>query len=115
MAYATGKVYDQGKQIVNQDLNVLLLWAGRVAQGDSLYDQINYLSTMQETQTQLQLLTGLLQDFSIRDKATTAKVQDWATSLNNIANGSLEEAFKVTFDYTTHHSLVFEQACAKAH
>jgi hypothetical protein len=26
VAYATGKVYDQGKQIVSEDLRVLLLW-----------------------------------------------------------------------------------------
>jgi hypothetical protein len=94
VAYATGKAYDQGKQIVNEDLRVLMLWAGRLAQGNSLYDQINYLSSMQEMQTQLQLLTGLLQDFSVRDKATTAKVQDRATGLSNMANGPWKRSLK---------------------
>jgi hypothetical protein len=113
VAYATGKVYEQGKQVINQDLDVLLLWAGRVATSNSLYDEINYLSALQETQTQLQLQTSLLQDFSVPDKAMTARVQEWASSLSDLANGPLEEIFKTTFGYAIHHASEVQRACAK--
>jgi hypothetical protein len=111
--YATGKAYEQSKQVVSQDLRMAVLWGDRAEKSDSLYDQINYMSSVQELQSQLQLFNGLLSDFSVRDAAVTAKVQAWADALNNIANGPLEAAFGPIFNYTTRHALQIEQTCAK--
>lgn len=111
--YATGKVYEQGKQIVGQDLNMVELWGNRAAQSDSLYDQVNFMFSMQELQMQLELLNGLVSDFSVRDAAVTAKVQNWGAAMNTIANGPLQASFTTIFNYTTRHALLADQACAK--
>jgi hypothetical protein len=99
--YATGKVYEQGKEIVNQDLDTLVLWAGRVEREGSLYSEVNYMSLMQEVQSQVLSFAELVQDFTAKDKATTDKVQAWSKHMNDIANGPLQDLFKTTFAYTT--------------
>ena len=109
--YATGKQYEQGKHIVGEDLKMVLLWAGRAGQSGSLFDEINYMSSVQELQGQLQQFSALISDFTVPDKAKTAKVQNWSEAMSNIANGPVDTAFKAAYTYTTRHALQIEKTC----
>ena len=103
VAYATGKAYDQSKYIVSEDLKMVLLLGDRAAQTGSLFAEINYMSAVQELQTQLQLFSQLTTDFTVTDRAGTTKVQNWSTEMSNIANGPLDQAFKTA--YTTRSAM----------
>lgn len=111
--YATGKRYEQNQTLVGEDLKMALLWAGRAGQSGSLFDEINYLSSVQELQAQLQLFSEFLAAFAVADKAKTEKVQNWAQGMSDVANGQVNDAYKTAFLYTTRHALLVEKACAK--
>jgi hypothetical protein len=110
--YATGKQFEQSQYIVGEDLKMALLWAGRAGQSGSLFDEINYMSAVQELQTQLQLFSSLISDFTVADKAKTVEVQNWSQAMSDIANGPVDTAFKAAYAYTTRHALQVEKSCS---
>ena len=109
--YATGKQYEQSKNIVEENLKMVLLWGSRAVQSGSLFDEINYMSAVQELQTQLQLFSSLIIDFTVTDKAKTILVQNWATGMTDLATGPIDAAFKTAYEYTTWHALQAVKAC----
>jgi len=111
--YATGKRFEQSKYVVREDLKMVLLWGSHAAQSGSLFDEINYMSAVQELQAQLQLFGSLLGEFNISDHTAATKVGNWAEAMSNVANGPIEGAFKTAYTYTTRHALQIEKGCAK--
>lgn len=63
MSYAVGKQFEQNKYVVSEDLRMAALWATRTSREHSLYDEVNFLSSIQE-----------LDGWPTSDQATTHRV-----------------------------------------
>src|SRR5665213_27974 len=112
ISYAEGKQLEQNKTIVRQDLDMVVLWATAVAKDkNSLYDEVNFMSAIQELESQLQEFVDLLFSYAPTDAASVKKVSGWSADLTTLANGSVNDIWKTSFLYATNHAKQLDQAC----
>jgi hypothetical protein len=111
--YAVGKQFQQTKDLAAGSLNMTLQWANRMEGEDSLFDDVNFMSSIQDLQSQLQQFSDLLNEFDMTDKASQKKVSDWSQVLAAVADGPVQEIWKTSFSYTTRHALQVDQGCGR--
>lgn len=104
ISYAEGKVLEQNKDMVVQNLDLSSKLAARVLKTGRLSDEINLLETTHEVNSGLHDLAGLLLDVDVKDEASNKKAWDWAKSASDLANGSVNDLYIGTFTYVTAHS-----------
>lgn len=109
--YATGTRYKLNQTVLGEDLKVLLAAAERAAAHGKVADEVVYLSSVQEFQSQLQQFSALVGNFSVADVDTTAKVQKWSVQMSDLANGPVEAAFVAAFGYTIRHAAQIDKPC----
>ena len=59
VSYAIGKEFERTKGIVSEDLKMAALWAARANKEHSLYAEVNFLSSIQDLQSQVQQFAGI--------------------------------------------------------
>ena len=112
--YKIGKIYEKNNTLLNQDLQVVVLWAQRIEHEDSLYGDVNFLSAIQELQNQLQQFATLLLDAEISDPLMRGKVTTWSDTLATHANTTVNDIYQTTIAYTTDHALRMDQMCLQS-
>jgi hypothetical protein len=105
ISYAEGKQLGQNKMIVRQNLDMVVLWGAAAAKDkNSLYDEINLMSSVQEFEGQLREFTDLPLSYSPHDRVSTDKITGWVEKLTDLANGPVNHIWTTTFVYTTNHA-----------
>ncbi|RZU39314.1 hypothetical protein BDD14_0683 [Edaphobacter modestus] len=88
------------------------LWAGRVLREHSYFAEVNFLSSVQDLQAQIQLFVALLLQYNISDKVAQDKVLRWTDSMTSLANGPIQDIWQTSYQYSTHRALLIDKRCA---
>ena len=104
ISYVEGKVLEQNKDTLVQNLDLSWTLAARVLKTGRLSDEINLLETTHEVNSGLHDLAGLLLNVDVKDEASNKKAWDWANSASDLANGSVNNLYLDTLTYVTAHS-----------
>jgi hypothetical protein len=110
--YPVGKRFQETKSLVNQELEMSASWAKKAVREHTYFSDVNFLSSVQDLQAQMQLFVALLLQFQLNSQADESRVEKWTEAMSAIANGPINEIWKTTYSYTTHRALLIDgQPC----
>ena len=112
VSYSEGKLIEDSKYVVNQNLRLVVTWVGRVEREHSLYAEVNLVLSVQELQDQMLQFAGMVSLANMPDRAAEKELQDWAKAVSDIATGPLGDLRTTTVGYVTDHAHLIDQTCA---